>query len=795
MSDVASKGGEHNPAAQFFQALFLEAPGGQVVLWEKQGKSSRAFDVDELEAAAARASEWAATRDVYVERGLQQEPPVSGARGTAAGVAFVGGLFADIDTLEGAHAATKLPATADEALGLIQEAGLPVPTLTVHTGGGVHAHWLFDAPATLTTEEERTAAKALSEAWQRKLRAPFTARGYKLDSTADLCRLVRIPGTLNHKEPTAPKPVRVLSTGPRITLAQARELVADKLKGPTRTRKPASGGIAGRLAEERRKKLAEQSKRPEIASILAGCAFMERADAEADQLTEPEWYAALSIVGRCRDGERLAHEMSSPHQGYLEAETAAKLKHALEDAGPALCSRIAGELACAACQRCPFFGTITSPISLGHQPLSIVRVQRQTVYDVPTQRYLDVGTGAALPYSAFAGKVRAEIGRNPHDKLTGSKTLPKVEGFDYRPGDSRLVLCEPDGTKRANIWQPSGVTPVAGDASPILDHFNYLIPDEATRRHLLDYVAHLLQRPGDKIGHGVMLVGGFGVGKSTVARILTALIGPRNTTKLEGEELASRWTARLVNTQVLVVEEAAHGERYETYERLKELITGEMFTVEEKHIPRYPGRTPRGLLLVSNHDAPMVLPLGDRRFFVAATTETPAGVDYFRKLNAALTDAAHGVFADWLLRRDLSQFDAKAPPPMTEAKARATEASRTPLAQVLGHLIEGRSGAFARDVLSIESIAAELRRQPHFDIGKPTPERIAAALKAVGGLKREGVVRVPGGHARLWAIRNVDRFRSASAEEWRAEYIGKESEGAAIFELPAAITRAAEAVA
>lgn len=798
MSEVVTPGRARNPDPEIFRFLtdlFGRASlDSHIVIWERVGKRSQSFPVADLEAASTLVAEWGAVTDTYVGRAAQASAPLGSGRGDESGVASIGGLFADIDTREGAHAATELPADAPEALAIIAEAGLPPPTLVIHTGGGLHAHWLFDAVVETSTEQARAEAKALSAGWQARLRSTFAARGYKLDSTHDLARVVRIPGTMNHKDPAAPKPVQVIARGPRLSLDAAKALIATAT--PRSAAKPV-GNISRRLEEEKRKEFAESGKRPEIAPILTGCGFLQQVDSQPRTVTEPDWYAALSIVGRCRDGERLAHQMSAGHPNYSGAETKAKLEHALKDAGPATCAHIAEKLQCGACQRCPFLGTIASPISLGYQPENIVEVQRETVFSIETETYLNIATGVQLPPSGFAAKVRARVGRGPHDKLTGSKTMPMVDHFDYVPGDGRLIIPDAGGTKRANTWRHDGVEAVPGDASVILAHFGYLFPDEVTHEHVLDYLAHVIQRPGEKIGHGLIITGGFGVGKSTVAQVITTLIGRRNTTKLEGEELGSRWTSRLVNTQALIVEEAMHGERYEVYERLKELVTGETFTVEEKHVRRHLGRTPRGIFLLSNHDAPLVLPKGDRRFFVAATTDTPAPAAHFETLYRAMGDQRTlPAFAAWLSTRNISRFNAKAPPPMTVAKARATEASRTPMAQVLGDLVHDAGGPFARDVLSIETITHALLHT-HYDVGRLTSERIGAALKSLGAFKREGAVRLPGkpNGTRLWAIRNVDRWRDASAEEWRVECIGKEGDGATIHELPAAVARAVGAAA
>lgn len=112
---------------------------------------------------------------------------------------------------------------------------------------------------------------------------------------------------------------------------------------------------------------AEPEANAHLPAILEGCAWLRHTQADAATLAEPEWYAMLGIVGRCRDGARAAHAFSKPHPHYKRADTAKKLRHALQDAGPVTCARVAAELGGADryCGTCPAWGTITSPVVLG----------------------------------------------------------------------------------------------------------------------------------------------------------------------------------------------------------------------------------------------------------------------------------------------------------------------------------------------------------------------------------------------------------------------------------------------
>lgn len=110
---------------------------------------------------------------------------------------------------------------------------------------------------------------------------------------------------------------------------------------------------------------ATDGNQPDIKAIQDGCAWLGHCYDDASVLPEPEWYAMLSVVGRCRDGDDLSHEWSIPYPRYSKKETNKKLAHALTDAGPVTCLRVSQLTSNIYCAGCKWQGLITSPINLG----------------------------------------------------------------------------------------------------------------------------------------------------------------------------------------------------------------------------------------------------------------------------------------------------------------------------------------------------------------------------------------------------------------------------------------------
>jgi len=75
---------------------------------------------------------------------------------------------------------------------------MPAPSVLIDSGGGYHAYWLLREPWTLATDDDRERARKLQAAW-----VTYTGGD---QGAKDLARVLRLPGTDNHKY-DPPRPV------------------------------------------------------------------------------------------------------------------------------------------------------------------------------------------------------------------------------------------------------------------------------------------------------------------------------------------------------------------------------------------------------------------------------------------------------------------------------------------------------------------------------------------------------------------------------------------------------------
>ena len=194
-------------ASALLQALFPEVPEGQrIQIWTLPDKASYWFAAaDEAAAAALR---MAKTHDVYVSGGLRRAGLGVDVRGKSDDVTGLAALWADFDVAGVAHAKKGLPQSMADVERILADLPLQPSAIVASGTGGVHAWWIFHEVWDLTPAGENAKAQALAYGWGETIRQAAKRLGFAFDSLADLARVLRVPGTFNHKGGTA-KPVRL----------------------------------------------------------------------------------------------------------------------------------------------------------------------------------------------------------------------------------------------------------------------------------------------------------------------------------------------------------------------------------------------------------------------------------------------------------------------------------------------------------------------------------------------------------------------------------------------------------
>lgn len=270
-------------------------------------------------------------------------------------------FFFDLDVGNSPHKyASQRDAVADLRR-FCQVTQLPVPLVT-SSGGGLHVYWLVGEE--LESEEWRLHAA--------KLRQLARHHGLKADParTTDTASVLRVAGTFNWKDRSAPKEVRALKTGTSTPTGVFIKLVDDAVIRAGVTVVPPPVFDATALGSN----ITREFDGPPVSmkAVYDACKQMARLVNLQGNVSEPEWYHGIIGVGRfTKDGHRRVHQMSRGFPGYNEADTTAKLQQheARRDPqgnplGPTGCAKLA-EVSGAGdelCIGCPFLGKVHGPI-------------------------------------------------------------------------------------------------------------------------------------------------------------------------------------------------------------------------------------------------------------------------------------------------------------------------------------------------------------------------------------------------------------------------------------------------
>lgn len=193
----------------FFHDLYKYADGGFIPIWTLPDKKTKWFGVHEIDKAVEYAMERSQTCDVYFGVGLHKTPQKSG-RGEAKDVYCLTVVFVDFDIAKpGVHASSKLPRTEEELLEFIKSLPIP-PSVIIRSGHGLHCYWFLDEPIMIETDADRQEAQSLLKGWEAYINYRAFPKGWEFDHVCELARVLRVPGTLNRKNPANPRRVEVV---------------------------------------------------------------------------------------------------------------------------------------------------------------------------------------------------------------------------------------------------------------------------------------------------------------------------------------------------------------------------------------------------------------------------------------------------------------------------------------------------------------------------------------------------------------------------------------------------------
>jgi AAA domain len=405
-------------------------------------------DVDTFVSHVAWATRQTSIKDLFFCLSMQREVGMSSkgkpqGKRTAAGAMAVKAIWIDVDVgKEGAYAdvteALKAAITFREAI------GLPPFSAIVGSGGGIHLYWISDRA--LTPDEWRPYAEGL--------KASAAAQCLKCDLgvTTDIARMLRVPGTFNHKE-KEPRPCQLFNVPLKLYNFENELEFLTKTTPIGQVHAPsgpphsiyvdgvttATFGTPHPLFIDIKEPglQAGIDKHSDIPldprPIFKECTFYRDAFLNGGKDYDQQlWMYSILGTTFMENGCAYAHEISKGHATYTPADTDAMYDRKLGERrdrgiGYPSCAAIAGA-GCQSCSTCPL-------LAEGKSPLNIRPVVTATVTDTSSPS----NSSGQAKWTGQSGISFAHI---PHRKW--------LYGFDLVRGEL-TVIGSPGGAGKSSL--------------------------------------------------------------------------------------------------------------------------------------------------------------------------------------------------------------------------------------------------------------------------------------------------------------------------------------------------------
>ncbi|RZT93720.1 PriCT-2 domain-containing protein [Rivibacter subsaxonicus] len=305
---------------------------------------------------------------------------------------------------------------------------------------------------------------------------------------------------------------------------------------------------------------------------------------------------------------------------------------------------------------------------------------------LPQHNYLFVPTRELWP----GGSVNGHVKNWPTNPVNGKPIRPSdwldkhrsLQQMTWWPGASEIIenravfdggVVDKDGVRVFNLYREA--EPFEGNAlqvAPWRDHLRAVYPEDAD--HIERWLAHRVQRPGEKLNHALVLGGVPGIGKDTLLEPVKRAVGAWNWQDIGPQQVLGNFNgwAKAVVVRLSEARDLGDVSRYALYEGTKTYIAAppDVIRVNEKNLREHYVVNVLGLVITTNHRSDgLYLPADDRRHYVAWSDRTKEefGDAYWRWLWAWLDDGGAANVAAYLRSLDLSGFNPKASPPKTPA--------------------------------------------------------------------------------------------------------------------------------
>ena len=293
--------------------------------------------------------------------------------------------------------------------------------------------------------------------------------------------------------------------------------------------------------------------------------------------------------------------------------------------------------------------------------------------------FYDINQKGNVSKGAVLNRLKGVFGVEDPKKTYGSHKFTEIRGTFSDPKLKPNEIIKRDGSNYVNSFHGFKDIKDNGykeeDIKPFKDHImNVCSGNEKDAGHLTDWLAHNVQKKGDKVQWAILLIGSIeGSGKTVFSKLMRYILGERNVGSINSDKIEANFNSWACQYCIVGIDEmeAVDRSRESFHKAIKRIITDDYLDITKKYHEQTQERNFTNYICTTNIHWCIPLKKHDRRFFVINTPETKTeeykSKQYFDALHDCVENKTSELYS-WLLERDLTNFPREAPPTIWKDK-------------------------------------------------------------------------------------------------------------------------------
>ncbi len=244
------------------------------------------------------------------------------------------------------------------------------------------------------------------------------------------------------------------------------------------------------------------------------------------------------------------------------------------------------------------------------------------------------------------------------------KERRSYDGIVFQPGQPKDITTD-GGKMFFNLWRGFSVEPAErGATHPSVGmflehlHVNVCRGNHDLSKWLINYFAHIVQRPYEKPLVALVFRGGKGVGKNALIERVGALLGRHFLLTSNRRYLLGNFNGHLESCLLFALDEAFWSGDKQAEGVIKDLITGREHVIEHKGKEPYTVANRTRVVIIGNEDWLIPASVDERRYAVFDVGEgRKQDREFFKAMREGMERGGYAVLLRYLLDVDLSKAD------------------------------------------------------------------------------------------------------------------------------------------